>query len=119
LTGYSDFNYHDLPSKSREKLRNLYRNPSSYEEISKSIIQEKRFDFTGFDCDFVAIEDIEKWEDMNGIGVTVFKNKGKHVYPVKSLRPNIEFSSVIDLLLLSNEVANHYTCITDLGKCVI
>jgi len=104
-----------LDYNQRKRMRRMYENPVSYENIIPSIREE--INFQGFES-IVSLTDIDKFENVNRISVNVFMIADQQVYPARL--SDYKHEKEVDLLLLQ-EIRDgieegHYVLITDIGK---
>lgn len=103
-----------------KQLKRLYENPKSYDSILQQIIKDKELNLNGF-LGTVSLDQIDDFEKLNQISVSVFTNQGKNLIPARL--PKIKCNKHVDLLILSSKqtdndvpVTYHYTVIADVNR---
>lgn len=88
--------FENMTKQQKQRVKNFYQNPSSYAPIIKRLLQENEINIAPFLNSPIPLNEIDRFEELVGIGITVWRNEGNHT--------NL-------LLLLDDQDRSHYACI--------
>lgn len=109
-----------LTQLQKKRLKRLLENPKSYDEIIKRLLVTKEINIEPFLNKVVSLDEIEKFEQLNGISVSVFAHEGKNLIPIRfTSMQGARSNRHVNLLLLNckDDPKNyHYACIPNIGR---